>query len=332
MQKYRYAYDRDNQIRDVTTLDSETAKGLGPYTCISCGNLLVARLGEKRIKHFAHKHVVECNGETYLHKLGKAIFVQEYRKCLDLGQPFSIGMTHKIDCDKYREIKAHNCTQSVVEWHDLTEIYKGIAIEHQDGDYIPDILLFDESDGQRKLYIEIKVTHASSAKKVGSKTRIIEIPLDTDEDVTIFYSHHIEQGKGIKFFNFNPKPKKPSDRECLCENQVYYCFVVYPSEKCVMPSYKLRDLPAAIKRLENSEAYFTVTSAKGRDASYLFVDELKNAVRSQGLSIKNCALCMHARKNWHNDDGKKPVYCSARKIRCNTNEAVTCSQYTLMLR
>ncbi|MBO7082875.1 MAG: hypothetical protein J6W30_03415 [Bacteroidales bacterium] len=41
------------------------------FTCISCGQELSACLGSKNQHHFRHKTEVDCNLETYLHKMGK---------------------------------------------------------------------------------------------------------------------------------------------------------------------------------------------------------------------------------------------------------------------
>ena len=66
--KYSYAYDGDV----VVHIDDVSEHGT--FYCISCGKEMVAKLGDKKSHHFAHKvNDVSCNSETYLHKLAKLL-------------------------------------------------------------------------------------------------------------------------------------------------------------------------------------------------------------------------------------------------------------------
>ena len=41
------------------------------YRCLQYHKTLIAKIGNKKVPHFAHKKGNACNGESYLHKLAK---------------------------------------------------------------------------------------------------------------------------------------------------------------------------------------------------------------------------------------------------------------------
>ena len=50
------------------------------FHCISCGREMIAKLGEKRTKHFAHKiNVQTCDPNKYLHELTKLVLLQKFQ-------------------------------------------------------------------------------------------------------------------------------------------------------------------------------------------------------------------------------------------------------------
>ena len=93
--KYRYALDEDQQVVDVEDLTEADRKD---YECIACGHVLCPVMGKIRRKHFRHQADVECSGETYLHWLGKLVFRQVYRQCLDTGTAFEIRLARRRIC------------------------------------------------------------------------------------------------------------------------------------------------------------------------------------------------------------------------------------------
>ena len=73
--KYSYAYDGDV----VVHIDDVSEHGT--FYCISCGKEMVAKLGDKKSHHFAHKvNDVSCNLETYLHKLAKLLLKKKFQE------------------------------------------------------------------------------------------------------------------------------------------------------------------------------------------------------------------------------------------------------------
>ena len=68
--KYSCAFDeKDNLVRidDV----NRDYRYFHSYKCISCGKPLIAKMGDIKVHHFAHKYDSVCDKDKYLHKLGE---------------------------------------------------------------------------------------------------------------------------------------------------------------------------------------------------------------------------------------------------------------------
>jgi competence CoiA-like predicted nuclease len=84
MIQYRYAKTEKNEQVDIETLD----KKQGKYYCIGCRNEMIAHFWDKKGHHFQHKADYTCSLETYLHKLAKSVFLDNFKKCQYTGEPF----------------------------------------------------------------------------------------------------------------------------------------------------------------------------------------------------------------------------------------------------
>ena len=165
MVQYLYAVTEDKQIVSAIDLAGHTITE--KYTCISCENELTAKVnGKKLAPHFAHKIQIECNGETYLHKLAKLTFYNTYIKCINDGKPYTIELKQTKECRKYKSLLFKNCNLGEFEKkHNLINYYSNIVMEKRDGEFIPDLLLSSNKNPKDKIYIEIAVTHFLSEKK-----------------------------------------------------------------------------------------------------------------------------------------------------------------------
>lgn len=199
----RYQYAKDEQGRIVKAIDL-VGQNVGEYICIGCDNALIAKVNGKIKKpHFAHKAVLECNGETYLHRLGKRAFFDTYQKCLQENEPFYVTFHVPKKCQKFKRTIRKHCDLGYEQKRfDLTNYYSKIEVEKKNDSFIPDLLLSRESQPNENIYIEIAVTHFLSEKKESSGKRIIEIPLDTEEDVEKIYKADLQQNDAL-FIGFN---------------------------------------------------------------------------------------------------------------------------------
>lgn len=101
MARYQYAKNEHGKIVKAVDLVGQEEKS--EYICLGCDNPLIAKVNGKIKKpHFAHKTVLECNGETYLHRLGKRAFFETYQKCLAENEPFYITFHVPKKCQKFK--------------------------------------------------------------------------------------------------------------------------------------------------------------------------------------------------------------------------------------
>ena len=161
MIKYQYAKDENEKLIDIDSLNQEN-RDKSKFFCIGCGNELIARLGKIKVHHFAHKKVVTCSGETYLHLLGKQLFFENYTDCLNNQKPFTIEIYQKSTCNHYENELGLNCKlPKIATKFDLTQFFDKISVETREGSFIADIMLTSKN-GKDKVFVEIAVTHLSS--------------------------------------------------------------------------------------------------------------------------------------------------------------------------
>ena len=127
-------------------------------------------------------------------------------------------------------------------------------MEKRDGAFVPDLLLFCKNDPERKLYVEIAVTHFLSEPKQASGERIIEIPVESEEDVERIRAGHLSE-KEARFVGFAPQPAEVVDAECACCSRVFFALIVYESGKSILKQETLNELVAWRKRLGKKVTY-----------------------------------------------------------------------------
>lgn len=333
MPQFRYAYNRQNELVDVLELPQDLSGFDDEFTCIGCGTPLIAKTkGEKREKHFAHKanQRATCSEETYLHKLAKTTFVQVYSDCLENNEPFCIKLTHQKICTKFSGSLGHPChIGTVTKEHDLTRYYDGVRLEPRDNAFVPDVIIYDTRDEAKKVYIEIAVTHFLSDEKRGSENRIIEIPIESENDIDKIRSKRLTESDA-SFINFENRNAPVTDGECKCAKDLYFCLFIYESGKSFLEYGTLGELEAKRKRVAGSIRYESLVRARGQEAVFLeqgpyFVELIEEAHR-RGFPVKNCFLCRYAGRNW-SPHGVDPVFCKITKRTCGSNEAVQCARF-----
>lgn len=182
---YQYAKSDDGFVKNITDVSDEYRK-IHQFTCFGCGTRMSAVLGQKRENHFRHFNDCNCSNETYLHHLGKDLFVELFesaksqnkrllvdfiQKKVCVNQSCPLGRDHCFDNDGvYKEFELYpHFTNYVVE-----------VFDHDTG-LKPDVLL--TNDNGEKLYIEIFVNHESSDEKIASKVPIVEISISEEDDL-----------------------------------------------------------------------------------------------------------------------------------------------------
>ena len=340
MVQYRYALDSNDRL--VVADDLRGQENADALRCISCNQPMIARVnGKIHRPHFAHKTQAECNGETYLHQLGKRAFVETYKKCLEEGRPFTISVPTPRQCTRFRGLatcfsKLEGCKRE----YDLTSYYSDIGVECIDGAFVPDVILRSKNRPLDKIYIEIAVTHFLSEAKEHSDNKIIEIPISSEEDVDHIRCGRITSENAV-FIGFAPTPGIIPHDQCLCASKSVNCFYVYTSGKAFLEKAPLSDIQIKITKLKTQISYHNIfldyndakewgvtlreigafESIRGK----LFTEEVRLA-SERGAPIKNCFLC---RYHGDNRGGKmeQSIYCKTYQKPCSSGEASQCDRY-----
>lgn len=332
MIKYRYALNENGQ---TICADDIAGKVISEkFTCLGCENPLIARVnGEKVRPHFAHKTQVECSGETYLHKLGKATFVDVYTRCLEAGEPFIIQLAATKVCRKFHPAIITNCDLGCVEKeYDLTEYFHNVQVEKRDGQFVPDVLISSKSRPSEKIYIEIAHTHFMSERKESSGNRVIEIPIETEEDINKIRKSSLSASDAL-FIGFNHATEAITDSECKCAVKKCYAFFVYESGKANLEFNELRAVHSKARksdRLIYSNLFFSNAGAKSpfenqTEGGRLFIEQVELAA-NRNVPIKNCYLCRYHAESYDALKGL-PIFCKTFKKACGSNEAANCERY-----
>ena len=333
MAKYLYALEKATDL----VVSAESLAGsevLKKYQCIGCEGELIAKVnGAVMQPHFAHKAAQECSGETYLHKLGKKIFFETYQRCLLENKPFLMKLQFQKTCHKFPELVIKTCNlgkYNKIKSFDLTQYYSEIEMEKRDDSFIPDLLLKSTKYPEEKIYIEIAVTHFLSIEKKQSGKRIIEIPIETENDVHTISDAELS-AKNALFLGFNLVSEAITDEECLCASRNFFAFYVYQSGKAYLEVSTLSNIQANLKRLTNKIIYSNILEIDdGNELMHsgsggVFIDQVYKAF-DRNIRIKNCFLCRYKGEN-RDVMSNLPIYCKGKKMKCESNFAAECDWY-----
>lgn len=319
MIKYQYALDKENEIVNIDTIIVKTSD---VFICIACGNILIPKIGKIRKKHFSHKIQYNCSPETYLHKLGKRIFINEYSKCLKEGIPFVIELPEIRICNRFEDKFGITCKISPkTKEFNLTKYFKNIIEEQFDNNFKPDIQLTGQNN--EKIYIEIAVTHKVTDEKINSGVRIIELLITQEEDLDFIKSRKIlPSNNKIKLYNFKDLISKGSHcQKSKCESS-FQTFILYKTGKSNLRDVSLSELQHLVV---NEKIDFHKFTEKTSYNNELFKSEVIKAF-NDGYKITNCFLCRyHAQNKGYYNEGS--IFCKFRKITGNSNIASECSYY-----
>ena len=339
MIQYRYALDSSDRLLVADELRGQENKD--ELRCISCNQPMIARVnGKIHRPHFAHKTQGECNGETYLHRLGKRVFAETYKKCLEERRPFKISVPTPAQCTRFTGLttcfsKLEDCNRE----YDLTLYYSDIGVECPDGAFVPDIILRSSSRPSDRVYVEIAVTHFLSEAKKHSGVKTIEIPIESEDDVERLRCERVTSENAV-FIGFAPVPAEITHSQCLCASKPVSCFYVYESGKAFLEQAPLADIQLKVAKLKSKLLYHNIlltSETRGWGVNFreigvfeyqrgkLFTDQVRLAAERE-VPIKNCYLCRYHGNNWKGDSTQS-IYCKTFRKPCNSNEASQCDRY-----
>lgn len=265
MVQYRYACNSSNNI---VSADSLTGTEITDrYSCIACSRPLVAVVnGPIRSPHFRHKVSVECNGETYLHRLAKQVFKETYENCRNKLEPFIISFDTPRYCSKFKRFTGTRCELGEDNHrYDLTQYYSEVRIEERDGPFVPDISLHSVDRPTDVVYVEIAVSHFLSEAKAISANRIIEITINSEEDVDIIRKAHLSS-ENASFLGFHPNISTIPDAECKCAHEHVFAFYVFTTGKAYLDDGQLRELKSKIQSKSKNLKYVNIIRDKNQSS------------------------------------------------------------------
>lgn len=194
--RYRTAFDENHNLININDVTKEE-RHQHTYRCITCGEILLPRLGTERARHFFHGKDTNCDGETYIHNLAKLKLKEKF----DKSEHFYVSYDVSYVCSKDCRLRNIWCVKSHEDFQiDLKEFYDTATIEASCNGFIADVLLTSSKDINRKpILLEVCFTHPCEKIKIDSKLKIIEIHLKTESDVySIINSRTIEESRLIK--------------------------------------------------------------------------------------------------------------------------------------
>ena len=174
-----YAFNSSKELITIYQVDKNFRD---KYSCINCNGILIPKKGKIRAHHFAHKAESNCSYETYLHKVAKLKFYEQYNQCLNHQQPFYFEKDVTTTCISCSNVKTYNTMcdlGTTIKPFDLTKVYDKVYIEKQKDGFVADILLVSTSY-RIHLFIEFVVTHFCEQSKIDSGNSIIEIKLNSE--------------------------------------------------------------------------------------------------------------------------------------------------------
>lgn len=217
--KYQHAYIDNNKeniisIDDVTTENRKQHK----YYCIGCGNELLPRAidSKYRAPHFYHREVVNCSGETYLHKLTKKFLKQKFETETSFIVEYNVTKRCSNASCNYRN--PHCREENAPYIIDLKKYYDTCTEETSINGFIADLLLTNSKNPKiEPTLIEVCVSHPCDEDKRNSGLRIIEIKIKDEQDVNILRNwgvtedpmHTFMREGRVKFINFKREITAP---------------------------------------------------------------------------------------------------------------------------
>lgn len=298
----------DNELININNVDKSLKQ---KYHCAGCKSEMIAKKGKIKVHHFAHKSLVNCSGETYLHFLSKTLIYNKLKECITNKEPFFLEYKKNTTCNHFKKDLDYTCDKGCEEVKvNLIDYYDEVYLENRVDNFIPDVYLRN-SKTDNKLFIEIAVTHYSSDEKLNSKYRIIEISVKSEDDLIFINENKFsEKYRNIEFFNF-----KLDIEKSLCNGNCSSKFdlFIYRDKE----DYQLK-----IKNTPNQLLYYKKTEPKiffqesSEEYVWNFFKRTVYDLKDEG--IRNCYLCRYV--------GSK-TFCKIQKKQVKNQDAKNCKYF-----
>lgn len=316
--QFAYALDSKGILTHISD-----AQRSNSYTCPGCKRPLTPVLGVFNAKHF--RHFEECCAlETYLHKCAKEAFYLLYQQALSTEAAVSLELEREVSCYGARLAllgsAAARCLKNKSARYNLTQFFNSVELEKRDEltGLQPDVMLRD-SQGNRRCYVEICVTHPCSEEKIATGIPILEFKVESQSDIQMLLTGQYSiKNERINVFNWQP----PSQ---TVEHCVGSCSVgkVEMSVWSLSDSGRLNERVIPLDQVDlmtNSALNAWPRSLEPAEVAGRLKIFLRHAEPSSRLP--NCLLCAHSMQ-W--DSGF--IQCRSKGKQVAYTEARQCAKY-----
>lgn len=318
--KYSFALLND----ELVNINDFDTKPSGEFYCVGCGRQLIARMGKIKRRHFSHKEDCDCSSESYLHKLGKQVFYDEYRDALKNNTAFTLNYCSFNICTHYWDIWGDSCSNIERKSYGLTKKYRNILVEKSVQGFIADIVL--EGSDLPPILVEIVVTHKCEQEKIDSGLKIVEINIESEEDVEKIRQRKIDDSDSkTTYYNIETKTRIDDFCKGKCHNPYRSWFIIYPSQKCVITTLHAEEF----KRIKSKAIYYKMCDKGDDEDGYtshvlagLDFESHINAAHEAGVRFNNCFLC-----RYHASGRTSAIFCKTYRKECSSFEAITCDRF-----
>ncbi|MCW5898640.1 MAG: hypothetical protein KIT10_05165 [Flavobacteriales bacterium] len=192
--------------------------------------------------------------------------------------------------------------------------------------------MLTSKNGKEKVFVEIAVTHLSTEQKLNSNYRIIELEIENEEDFEPIKRKYLSVNDSkVKFKNF--KTNEINASLCNGNCQIDYNFFTLDKDgRCLLKQRNLRQIKNQLVTEKDRILKYEISN----DIGHNYPDIFKKGVATfsqQNLKVKNCFVCRyHAENNswqYYEDTIGVPIFCKFLKIKCNSNQAVSCEYFKL---
>ena len=321
-QNYSYANNLSGELINVSN-----AQRNEKYFCPICGELMTPHMGKIRRWHFVHRNIENCSYESYLHKLAKIKIRQAFQSSEHFMLSYRALAICSCECPYVGSPKCEGEKQ--VEF-DLRKFYDSCEIEAPYHKYRADLLLTSSTNPKLPpVLIEIMITHKCTYEKISDGVRIIEIPIQSEEQIdsivnscrltAVRANHSIptySNEDNITLYNFNkiesfdPTGIFDEYEDCFSRKNT---IVFWLNQQGVFRSFDCHCYEVSKKLPSKVHYYITEIATPFK--------EIFQEFSKQGVRIRNCFLCKFSKQDlWgdrlcvlykkHNLSRKPSPYCA----------------------
>ena len=302
-QNYSYANDLNGELINVSN-----AQRSEQYFCPICGEQMTPHMGKIRRWHFVHKNVDNCSYESYLHKLAKI----KIRKAFLSSVHFILSYNAKAICScECPFVGFPKCEGEKHVEFDLRKYYDSCKIEASYNLFIADLLLTSSINPKLPpVLIEIMVTHKCSENKINDGVRIIEIPIQCEEEIdeianscklsAIRYNEtncFLPNERRITLYNFNKVESFDPKDDCFDKYEDNFnrkdTIVFYLNKQGYFRSFDCHCYEVSSKLPKNVHYFITQIATPFK--------EIFQEFSKRGVKIRNCFLCRFSKQDYYGD-------------------------------